>query len=238
MAASIDSSREWFEETGWHFDSNNDFVDKDVEIKKLIFKELEKRFQLETYPVPSRRIDKNDQKNSPYCPQVFVSRDVMSNPNLLVIVQGLGEVPPGQWARKLFTNGDEFTERVKAIALLDGENGMERYEELEDDGQWLREHSQAFSRRTMESFMAANEQAVPTNDHDSVPGIAVDAVFEYLEKEHTRYESSLLEDDLGEGTSKPAQASKDPLRPPTAKPYVPSQNHGSVELMKKFLQQR
>jgi hypothetical protein len=44
-----------------------------VEIKKLIFKELEKRFQLETYPVPSRRIDKNDQKNSPYCPQVFVS---------------------------------------------------------------------------------------------------------------------------------------------------------------------
>lgn len=29
----------------------------------------------------------------------------MSNPNLLVIVQGLGEVPPGQWARKLFTNG-------------------------------------------------------------------------------------------------------------------------------------
>lgn len=34
----------------------------------------------------------------------------MSNPNLLVIVQGLGEVPPGQWARKLFTNGkrDQF----------------------------------------------------------------------------------------------------------------------------------
>jgi hypothetical protein len=35
--------------------------------------------------------------------------------------------------------GDEFTERVKAIALLDGENGMERYEDLEDDGEWLRE---------------------------------------------------------------------------------------------------
>jgi hypothetical protein len=78
------------------------------------------------------------------------------------------------------------------------------------------------------------------NDHDSVPGIAVDAVFEYLEKEHTRHESSLLEDDLGEGTSKPAQANKDPSRPPTTKPYVPSpsQNHGSVELMKKFLHQR
>jgi hypothetical protein len=33
----------------------------------------------------------------------------------------------------------EFTERVKAIALLDGENGLGRYSQLEDDGQWLRE---------------------------------------------------------------------------------------------------
>ncbi|KAG0007547.1 hypothetical protein BGZ80_004545 [Entomortierella chlamydospora] len=35
----------------------------------------------------------------------LVGEDVILNPNLLVIVQGLGEVPPGQWARKLFTNG-------------------------------------------------------------------------------------------------------------------------------------
>ncbi|KAF9401778.1 ATP-binding cassette, sub-C (CFTR MRP), member 9 [Mortierella sp. AD011] len=34
-----------------------------------------------------------------------MTEDVRLNPNLLVIVQGLGEVPPGQWARKLFTNG-------------------------------------------------------------------------------------------------------------------------------------
>lgn len=29
MTASTESSREWFKEKGWHFDSNNDFVDKD-----------------------------------------------------------------------------------------------------------------------------------------------------------------------------------------------------------------
>ncbi|KAF9897600.1 hypothetical protein BX616_005295, partial [Lobosporangium transversale] len=34
-----------------------------------------------------------------------MSKDYRSNPKLMVIVQGLGEVPPGQWARKLFTNG-------------------------------------------------------------------------------------------------------------------------------------
>lgn len=39
-------------------------------------------------------------------PFIFTtSKDATSKPNLLVIVQGLGVVPPGQWARKLFTNG-------------------------------------------------------------------------------------------------------------------------------------
>lgn len=38
------------------------------------------------------------------------SQDVFVNPKVLIIVQGLGKVAPGQWARKLFTNGhkDQF----------------------------------------------------------------------------------------------------------------------------------
>ena len=38
------------------------------------------------------------------------SKDVYVNPKVLIIVQGLGKVAPGQWARKLFTNGhrDQF----------------------------------------------------------------------------------------------------------------------------------
>lgn len=320
MEASTEESREWYKERGWHFDSNNDFVDKDgslfdyesdqehyeyvqLEIKELIFAELEKRFQLERLPVPTRRIDKDNQRDSPTCPQVFVSPDVRSNHNLLIIVQGLGEVPPGQWARKLFTNGEkgqfdlatqfpyiqralhagwavvlcdpnrnegrlrtqltrshhvrrvwedvvrpssarcvmiaafsagscstldlyqsiepEFTERVKAIALLDGENGLGRYSQLEDDGQWLREHSQAFSKRTVEEFMIDGEHLVPTDDHDCVPGLAVDAVFDYFKKEQARYESMLPEDDSDKHESGP-QRTRTPTRQQPSKPYVPS----------------
>lgn len=38
------------------------------------------------------------------------SKDIHVNPKVLIIVQGLGKVAPGQWARKLFTNGqrDQF----------------------------------------------------------------------------------------------------------------------------------
>ncbi|KAF8975244.1 hypothetical protein BGZ46_009304 [Entomortierella lignicola] len=114
-------SQRWYKEMGWHFDENNDFVDKDgnlfdfesqqdhyefvhVMIKTYIFKELERRYNFKQYPVPSRRSARRA-RNDPYCPQVFVTEDVFINPNLLVIVQGLGEVPPGQWARKQFTNG-------------------------------------------------------------------------------------------------------------------------------------
>ncbi|KAF9586253.1 hypothetical protein BGW38_008021 [Lunasporangiospora selenospora] len=117
----INKTESWFKELGWHFDEKGDFVDKNGKlfdfstqeehyefvqehIKRFIYSELTTRFQFVQYPVPILKSAPR-RKDDPHCPQVFVTRDVLLNPNLLVIVQGMGEVPPGQWARKLFTNG-------------------------------------------------------------------------------------------------------------------------------------
>ncbi|KAF9106797.1 hypothetical protein BGX27_009026 [Mortierella sp. AM989] len=61
-------------------------------------------FDFKRRPVPFKKSERRV-KGDLSCPQIFITEDVFLNPNLLVIVQGLGEVPPGQWARKLFTNG-------------------------------------------------------------------------------------------------------------------------------------
>ncbi|KAG0087966.1 hypothetical protein BGZ93_002543 [Podila epicladia] len=112
----------WYSELGWHFDKNNDFVDKNdklfdfkkyeayyeyvhTRIKAHLFSEMKRQFDLVQRPVPMDDSEGPVDPEDPYVPQIFSSEDVSTNKNLLVIVQGLGLVPPGQWARKLFTNG-------------------------------------------------------------------------------------------------------------------------------------
>ncbi|KAG0212472.1 hypothetical protein BGX28_006239, partial [Mortierella sp. GBA30] len=108
----------WYKDNGWHFNEDNDFVDKNgnlfdfgkqqehydfvhAKIKEHVYAVLIKQYKFVKYPIPEKKTlpQRKD------CPHVFMTPDVMFNPNLLVIVQGMGEVPPGQWARKLFTNG-------------------------------------------------------------------------------------------------------------------------------------
>ncbi|KAF9332422.1 hypothetical protein BG006_004707 [Podila minutissima] len=95
----------WYSEKGWHFDKNNDFVDKNARIKDHLFSEMKRQFDLVQQPVSTDDSGDPMDPEDPYVPQIFLSKDVSTNKNLLVIVQGLGLVPPGQWARKLFTNG-------------------------------------------------------------------------------------------------------------------------------------
>ncbi|KAG0362861.1 hypothetical protein BG005_003743 [Podila minutissima] len=112
----------WYSEKGWHFDKNNDFVDKNdklfdfkkyeayyeyvhTRIKDHLFSEMKRQFDLIQQPVSTDDSGDLVDPEDPYVPQIFLSKDVSTNKNLLVIVQGLGLVPPGQWARKLFTNG-------------------------------------------------------------------------------------------------------------------------------------
>ncbi|ORZ05193.1 hypothetical protein BCR41DRAFT_190065 [Lobosporangium transversale] len=121
-----EESPDWYIEKGWHFDQNNDFVDKEgrffdfesqqehyeyvqLMIRRHIFDELQRRFDFYPIYVPAtldlKLPAKTVVRRGPRCPQVYATKDYRSNPKLMVIVQGLGEVPPGQWARKLFTNG-------------------------------------------------------------------------------------------------------------------------------------
>ncbi|KAG0052206.1 hypothetical protein BGZ83_002893 [Gryganskiella cystojenkinii] len=283
----IEESKAWFEEQGWHFDKNKDFVDKNGklfdyptqgqhyeylhdQIKELVFKELRDTYDLVPRQIPrienEQRPDEDEEEQQEFdffCPTIYTSKDATSKPNLLTIVQGLGEVPPGQWARKLFTNGKRnqyhlatqipyierallheswglvlcdpnhisqeprtgetraehvwrvwhevvkpsqaenvmiigfsagtvavldlyedlgpaFEHRVKALALMDGESGDSR---SSLSRKWLRRRSRCYCQKSMFGFMSMyNSERVETNDHDSVPGLAVDSVFKFLEE--------------------------------------------------------
>ncbi|KAF9113862.1 hypothetical protein BGW39_003575, partial [Mortierella sp. 14UC] len=117
--APVDSEQPaWYSCRGWHFDKarNYDFVDKNGashvyvnddrykyvhgRIRVFIQKRLEEYYGFVKIPVPP-----NKKADPATCAQVYASPDVFVNANLLVIVQGLGDVYPGVWARKLFTNG-------------------------------------------------------------------------------------------------------------------------------------
>ncbi|KAI7821392.1 hypothetical protein BC939DRAFT_455869 [Gamsiella multidivaricata] len=285
-------SARWYKSKDWHFDKDGDFVDKNgqlfdfesqgehyeyvqTQIKKHIYEELQHRFDFVRQPLPISKFEGVSRDDS-QCPQIFVTKDIQWNPDLLVIVQGLGEVPPGQWARKLFTNGEsgqwglatqfayiqkalhrgwavllcdpnhdgngpktqhsrsrhvrrvwddiisrsnarcvmfvafsagttatldlyeslgqEFTNRVQAIALLDGEDGTGRTVG-KDGGRWLREHSWSFMNKNI-PLQLVNQETVSTTDHDSVPGMAVGKVFEFLVECHSYFEATLLPDEF------------------------------------------
>ncbi|KAF9907350.1 hypothetical protein EC991_010999 [Linnemannia zychae] len=108
----------WYLEHGWHFDeaNNHDFVDKNgmpyalimsnyyeyvhEKIKAFIQKRLWKYYGFAKLPIPPTKGG-----NLKTCANIFASPDVLVNSNILVLIQGLGRVYPGVWARKLFTNG-------------------------------------------------------------------------------------------------------------------------------------
>ncbi|KAI8599056.1 hypothetical protein EDD21DRAFT_445667 [Dissophora ornata] len=274
----------WFLYQGWHFDQNMDFVDSNGnlfdyatqsfhyeyvqrQIKEFIFHRLCNRYRFLQCSIPSNA--DGWVGDGLYHARVSMTEDVLWNPNLLVIVPGSGEVSPGQWARKLFTNGKrgqwglatqfpyidralqegwavilcdpnhdevggrtlnthanhvcrvwediifrssarrvmyigfsvgtssvlelygqkklEFRSRVKAIALIDGEDGTTRADA------WFWRHSFAFinSNRLR---TAVNQELVQTNDHDCVPGMAVGGVFEYLKQSRSWYQTMLLDE--------------------------------------------
>ncbi|KAG0296393.1 hypothetical protein BGZ97_004544 [Linnemannia gamsii] len=126
-----DQNEEWFQNQGWHFNDNDDFVDKHGnmfdfqtqsdyyefvhdKLQVMLHKRLMQEYGFKMLAVPwdpntsaSLRVPGRIPRD---CPRVFVTQDVYVNPKVLIIVQGLGKVAPGQWARKLFTNGhkDQF----------------------------------------------------------------------------------------------------------------------------------
>ncbi|KAG0219756.1 hypothetical protein BGX33_001073 [Mortierella sp. NVP41] len=282
-----DEQAEWFDAMGWHFDANDDFVDRygnmfdfktqeryyefvHGKIQKIIHERLMTEYKFVRLAIPW---DPNPSVRAkgirhPDCPHVFVTPDVWYNPKLLVIVQGLGQVAPGQWARKLFTNGHkgqfdyasqlpyierakylgwaivlcdpnrvgdaryrskhvqrvwedlvrpakancvmfvgfsagtwatldlfdsnriEFKSRVKAVVLLDGATGNERYRQ--DDSVWLFKRTRSI--RQIGTGVPRNGEEVRTRDHDSVPGMAVGRVFEFLEDRLNRFIARLPDD--------------------------------------------
>ncbi|KAK3822356.1 MAG: hypothetical protein J3R72DRAFT_479707 [Linnemannia gamsii] len=299
---------EWFEDMGWHFNQDDDFVDKNGnmfdfktqsdyyefvhdKIQVILHERLVQEYGLVRVPIPWDPSHTRSQGGGPIpsdCPRVFVSNDVMVNPKVLLIVQGLGKVAPGQWARKLFTNGRkgefpyasqfpyiqralhlgwavilcdpnrtelspspapssglmgwlrprggtrsdhvrrvwedlirhslakcvmivafsagtwatldlfdtnriEFKRRVKAVALLDGSTGGKRY--WQRDGDWLFKNTWTFSQ--MGAGESENGEEVNTDDHDSVPGVAVGRVFEFLEERHNLFIAKLPDDEFG-----------------------------------------
>ncbi|KAF9129915.1 hypothetical protein BGW39_003650 [Mortierella sp. 14UC] len=294
----------WFADLGWHFNRNNDFVDKNGnmfdfktqsdyyefvhdKIQRMLHERLIRDFNFARVPVPWN--PSSTTSKSADCPVVFVSRDVFVNPKVLVIVQGLGKVAPGQWARKLFTNGRkgefeyasqfpyieralhlgwavilcdpnrtemsassgtgagtggimswfgqrggsrsdhvrrvwedlirhsaakcvmfvafsagtwatldlfdsyrrEFMRRVKAVVLLDGATGSEKYRQR--DGDWLFKNTWTFSQ--MGAGYCDNGDVVNTDDHDSVPGEAVGGVFAFLEERHNLFMAQLPDEE-------------------------------------------
>ncbi|KAF9932406.1 hypothetical protein FBU30_008258 [Linnemannia zychae] len=302
----------WFDDLGWHFNTEDDFIDKDGnlfdfktqsdyyeflhdKIQDMLSERLIKEYKFQKIPVPwvSSATDSNNKNSSkskvsvsPDCPQVYATPDILVNPKVLIIVQGLGKVAPGQWARKLFTNGqkgnfnfasqfpyierarhlgwaiilcdpnrneispssesgpmsmwlrggagvgrtradhvrrvwedlirqepskakcvmfvafsagtwatlelfdtyrEDFMKRVKAVALLDGATGSDRYQER--DGAWLFKNTWSFTQ--MGVGLLENGSEVDTDDHDSVPGAAVEGVFAFLEERHNLYMARL-----------------------------------------------
>ncbi|KAF9909313.1 hypothetical protein EC991_008824 [Linnemannia zychae] len=256
-------------------------------IQEMLHERLMRDFDFVKIPVPwdpSSTISESQDPIPANCPQVFASRDIFVNPKVLIIVQGLGKVAPGQWARKLFTNGrkgefdyasqfpyikralhlgwaiilcdpnrtemsgssgsgvmqwlggrggsrsdhvrrvwedlvrysaakcvmfvafsagtratldlfdsyrKEFMRRVKAVVLLDGATGSEKYRQR--DGAWLFKNTRSFSQ--MGAKRCENGDVVNTNDHDSVPGEAVGEVFAFLEERHNHFMAQLPEEE-------------------------------------------
>ncbi|KAG0290189.1 hypothetical protein BGZ96_006340 [Linnemannia gamsii] len=306
-----DQDEQWFQNKGWHFDRNDDFVDKHGnmfdfktqsdyyefihdKLQVMLHKRLVQEYGFKMLAVPwepTASASLKAQGRIPRdCPRVFVTQDVFVNPKVLIIVQGLGKVTPGQWARKLFTNGQkgqfdcasqipyieralhlgwaiilcdpnrpelspsasststsgsmsmwlrggdtrgrsrsdhvrrvwedlirpypskcvmfvafsagtvatldlfdtcrkEFMRRVKAVVLLDGADGSSRYSRM--NGAWLYKHTRSFSQKGSDSRNLRNGEEVNTNDHDSVPGVAVSRVFEFLEWRHSQFIAQL-----------------------------------------------
>ncbi|KAG0266803.1 hypothetical protein BG011_000855 [Mortierella polycephala] len=153
------TSEQWFDEKGWYFNENNDFVDKHVRIKNLIYKELKQRFGFMQYPVPARPVK----------------------------------------SRRDLTGCDEreFMKRVKAIALVDGDSGTGLHHM--EGGRWLKEHSWSFSQRRLGMKPPPNGEFVATNDHDTVPGMAVNEIFEFLQESLHWYEAKLPQDEYDKG---------------------------------------
>ncbi|KAG0050856.1 hypothetical protein BGZ89_003716 [Linnemannia elongata] len=307
MANYEQEDEEWFQNMGWHFDSNDDFVDKHGnmfdfgtqsdyyefvhdKLQEMLHARLMQDYGFKKIAIPwdpNEDISRAGGRIPPDCPQVFATKDVHINPKVLIIVQGLGKVAPGQWARKLFTNGHrdqfdyasqipyieralflgwavilcdpnraelapaatpgpmsmwlgggkgrggprgradhvrrvwedlirtssakcvmfvafsagtaatlelydsyrrEFMRRVKAVVLMDGATGSSHYRQR--DGTWLFKNTKIFSQRGSAGPLR-NAEEVDTNDHDSVPGVAVARVFEFLEGQHNRFIAQL-----------------------------------------------
>ncbi|KAF9156052.1 hypothetical protein BG015_007469 [Linnemannia schmuckeri] len=285
---------EWFQNMGWHFNRNDDFVDKHDKLQVILHEKLMQDYGFKKIAIPwdpNATFPRIGGRIPPDCPRVFATKDVHVNPKILIIVQGLGKVAPGQWARKLFTNGyrdqfdyasqipyieralhlgwavilcdpnraelastsapspmsmwlggggsqragprgradhvrrvwedlirsssakcvmfvafsagtaatlqlfdtyrREFVRRVKAVVLLDGDTGSSHYRQL--DGPWLFKNTKSFSQRGSGGSLR-NAEEVDTDDHDSVPGVAVARVFEFLEKQHNRFMAQLPEE--------------------------------------------
>ncbi|KAG0340401.1 hypothetical protein BG000_012049 [Podila horticola] len=213
----------WYSELGWHFDKSNDFVDKNdnlfqfqkyeayyeyvhSRIKDHLFSEMKRQFDLVRQPVSMDNSDDPVDPEDPYVPQIFLSKDVSTNKNLLVIIQGLGLVPPGQWARKLFTNGKRgefkyasqfpYIQKAKelgwAVILCDPNHILKDNQPQSERtrAQHVQRHSHAFVLNERKGSPDNVEEVPGARDHDTVPGAAIDIVFKYLEDKMNEYEKS------------------------------------------------
>ncbi|KAF9361928.1 Canalicular multispecific organic anion transporter 2 [Mortierella sp. AD094] len=106
---------------------------------------------------------------------IALNEDVLLNPNLLIIVQGLGEVPPGQWARKLFTNGKRgqwglatqfpFLERALhlgwAVVLCDPNHFEDKPKNRKTRAHHVQRNSWSFCQERLKWKSARNETFIP-----------------------------------------------------------------------------
>ncbi|KAF9294009.1 hypothetical protein BGZ88_004580 [Linnemannia elongata] len=203
MANYEQEDEEWFQNMGWHFDSNDDFVDKHGnmfdfgtqsdyyefvhdKLQEMLHARLMQDYGFKKIAIPwdpNEDISRAEGRIPHDCPRVFATTSSAKCVMFVAFSAGAAAT------LELYdTYRREFMRRVKAVVLMDGATGSSHYRQR--DGTWLFKSTKIFSQRGSAGPLR-NAEEVDTNDHDSVPGVAVARVFEFLEGQHNRFIAQL-----------------------------------------------
>ncbi|KAF9142608.1 hypothetical protein BGX30_002587 [Mortierella sp. GBA39] len=186
MANHEQENEEWFQNMGWHFNPKNDFVDKHDKLQVMLHDRLMEGYGFQKITIPwdpNEDFSRTEGRIPPDCPRVFATKSSAKCVMFVAFSAGTAAT------LELYdTYRKEFMRRVKAVVLLDGITGSSHYRQ--QDGEWLFNNTKTFSQLGCTGSLR-NAEEVKTNDHDSVPGVAVVRVFEFLERQHSRFISLL-----------------------------------------------
>ncbi|KAF9968529.1 hypothetical protein BGZ70_002766 [Mortierella alpina] len=105
VSFSLKQHEQWYKEQGWHFNANNDFVDRNGNlfnfklhephyeyvhfmIKEYLHTMLQRKYKFLRYPIPFEQVQMRRRRSEQSCPHIFVTYDR----GLLVVVKTSLEV--------------------------------------------------------------------------------------------------------------------------------------------------